>query len=99
MATDPVRIELRGLATEVEEAQRDLQETIGALEERLLPQRAARRLVREHEPVLVIAGVVAAGMAVGFMRDENRMVRAAGLVAAAAVGAIAYHLSGGERHR
>ena len=99
MATSPIRIELRGLASEVEDAQRDLQETLGELEERLLPQRAARRLVTEHDPALVLTGVVAAGLAVGFMRDESRTVRALGLLAAAAVGAIAYHLGSGTRPR
>ena len=99
MATSPIRIELHGLASEVEDAQRDLQETLGALEERLLPQRAARRLVREHEPALVLTGVVAAGLAVGFIRDDNAAVRAAGLAAAAAFGAIAYHLFSGARPR
>lgn len=93
MATSPIRIELHGLASEVEDAQRDLQETLGALEERLLPQSAARRLVREHDPTLVLVGVVAAGAAVGFVREHNPVIRFAGLLAAAAVGAIAYHLS------
>lgn len=96
MANSPIRIELRGLASEVEEAQRDLQETLEALEERLLPTRAAQRLVREHDPAVVLAGVVAAGLAVGLIRDNSPTVRAAGLFAAAAFGAIAYHLTTGN---
>lgn len=92
MAGRPIRIELRGLTHEREEAQRDLQETISALEEKLLPQRAARRLVTHHDPGLVLTGIAAAGLAAGLIRDENPTVRAAGLVAALAAGAVVYRL-------
>jgi hypothetical protein len=93
MAGRPVRIEIRGLATERERAQRDLRETLGALEEKLLPQRAVRRFVRRRNPVLVVAGLVAAGVAVGLLRDENPAVRTAGLVAAATAGLIVVRLA------
>jgi hypothetical protein len=92
MASDPVRIEIRGLTSEREQAQRDLQMTLGALEEKLLPQRAARRLVTEHNPVLVVAGMAAVGLAMGLARDEDAGMRTAGLIAAAAAGAIVYRL-------
>jgi hypothetical protein len=90
MADRPVRIELRGLADEREEAQRDLQRTLDALEEKLLPQRAARRLVTQHDPVLVLAGVAAAGLALGLVRDERFALRTAGVVAALAAGAVLF---------
>jgi hypothetical protein len=93
MAGRPIRIELRGLASEVDEAQRDLQYTLGALEEKLLPQRAARRLVERHDPALVVAGVAAAGLALGLIRDESLGARAAALVAAAAAGAVVFRLT------
>ena len=93
MASDAVRIEIRGLTSEKEQAQRDLQETLGALEEKLLPQRAARRLVTEHDPVLVVTGVLAAGVALGLIRDESPTGRMVGLLAAATAGAIAFRLT------
>ena len=93
MAGRPIRIELRGLANEVNDAQRDLQNTIGALEEKILPQRAARRLVERHDPALVVAGVAAAGLALGLIRDESIAARTAALIAAAAAGAVAYRLT------
>jgi hypothetical protein len=92
MAGRPIRIELRGLTHEREEAQRDLQETISALEDKILPQRAARRFVSRHDPGLVLTGMAAAGLAVGLIRDENPRLRAAGLVAAVAAGAAIYRL-------
>ena len=92
MAAEPFRIELRGLTHEREEAQRDLQETINALGEKILPQRAARRLVSRHDPALVLTGMAAAGLAVGLIRDESPRLRAAGLVAAVAAGAAIYRL-------
>jgi hypothetical protein len=93
MASNPIRIEIRGLTSEKEQAQRDLQMTLGALEEKLLPQRAARRLVTEHNPALVVAGLAAAGLALGLARDDDPALRTASLVAAAAAGAILYRLS------
>jgi hypothetical protein len=87
MATDPVRIELEGLATEREEAQRDLERTLGALEDRLMPVQAARRLVVEHNPMIVVAAFVA-GAAFGFARHDGAAGRTASLVAAAAAGAL-----------
>jgi len=93
MATRPIRIELRGLTSEREDAQRDLQETLGALEEKLLPRRAARRLVSEHDPLLVMAGAAAAGLALGLIRDEDVGGRVVGLLAAAAAGAILFRLA------
>ena len=88
MASRPVRIELRGLTSEREAAQRDLRETLGALEEKLMPQRAARRLVQDHSPALVLTGLVA----LGFARDVSRGGRATSLVAAAVAGGVAYRL-------
>jgi hypothetical protein len=85
MASPPIRIELRHLATEREDAQRDLQETLVALEEKLLPQRAVRRLVSRHHAGLVLFGAAAVGAAIGFSRSPTRGGRAAALVAAAAV--------------
>jgi hypothetical protein len=93
MASNPIRIELRGLTTEREQAQRDLQMTLGALEEKLLPQRAARRLVTEHNPALVLVGLAATGLAFGLVRDDDPRMRTVGLIAAAAAGALAYRLS------
>lgn len=93
MASNPIRIEIRGLTTEREEAQRDFQMTLGALEEKLLPRRAARRLVTEHNPALVLSGVAAAGLAIGLMRDDDPGLRSASLIAAAAAGVIFYRLA------
>jgi hypothetical protein len=82
MSADPVRIEIRGLRIERDEAQRDLRETLDALGERLMPARAAQRLVRQNDPRLVIAGVLAVGAAIGLARDRQPIVRAGGVVAA-----------------
>jgi hypothetical protein len=92
MATRPVRIELRGLTSEREAAQRDLEETIEALEEKLLPRRAARRLVEENNPAVVLTGLLAAGFALGFARDDSAGGRTASLIAAAVAGVAAYRL-------
>ena len=92
MAARPIRIELRGLASERDEAQRDLQDTLTALEDRLLPQRAARRIVTRNDPALVVTGVAAAGLAIGLMRDESRTARTAGFIAAVAAGAVLFRL-------
>jgi len=93
MAGDPVRIEIRGAASERAEAQRDLRETLGALEEKLLPRHAARRLVTRNDPALVLAGVVAVGVAIGFLGDDSRAGRTAGILAATAAGLIAFRLA------
>ena len=93
MAGRPIRIELRGLTYERQEAQRDLQQTITALEEKLLPQRAARRFVTRHDPGLVLTGLAAAGLAAGLIRDESVSVRVAGFVAALAAGAVLYRMT------
>ena len=90
MAAKPIRIELRGLASEREEAQQDLQDTLSALEDKLLPQRAARRMVTRHDPALVVTGAAAAGLAIGLMRDESRTARVAALIAAVAAGAVLF---------
>ena len=92
MAARPIRIELRGLASERDEAQRDLQDTLAALEDKLLPQRAARRIVTRNDPTLVLTGVAAAGLAIGLMRDENRAARTAAFIAAVAAGAVLFRL-------
>ncbi|HZP41823.1 MAG TPA: hypothetical protein VFD84_09980 [Candidatus Binatia bacterium] len=93
MATEPVRIEIRGLETEVEDAQHDLRETLQALEERLLPRRAVRRLVTQHDPLLVIGALVAAGVALGFARDHSPRGRTVTLVAAGIAGGLIYRLT------
>jgi len=93
MAGRPIRIELRGLANEMNDARSDLQYSPIALEEKLLPQRAARRLVERHDPALVVAGVAAAGLALGLIRDESIAARTAALIAAAAAGAVVYRLT------
>jgi hypothetical protein len=93
MASRPIRIELRGLAEEREEAQRDLQETLEALEDKLLPQRAARRLITRHDPTLVLVGLAAAGLAVGLIRDESPAARTGAVIAAAAAGAVLFRLT------
>jgi hypothetical protein len=92
VASRPVRIELRGLTSEREAAQRDLRETLGALEEKLMPQRAARRLVQDNNPALVLTGLVALGFALGFARDATPSGRVTSLVAAAVAGGVAYRL-------
>jgi amino acid permease len=92
MASEPIRIELRGLSAEVEEAQRDLQQTLEALEDKLLPQRAARRLVTRHDPMLVLVGAAATGLALGLIRDESPTARTGALIAALAAGAVVFRL-------
>ena len=93
MASRPIRIELRGLAEQRENAQRDLQMTLEALEEKLLPQRAARRLVTEHDPRLVVIGLAATGLALGLVRADSAGVRTGALIAAAAAGAVVFRLT------
>jgi hypothetical protein len=88
VASRPVRIEVRGYEHERDEARRDFQRTLGALEDRLLPQRAARRLVEEHGAVLTVAGMVAAGLALGLVGSRNTGARTSALVSAAVAGAI-----------
>jgi hypothetical protein len=92
MATRPVRIELRGLTSERQAAQRDLEETVEALGEKLLPQRAARRLVQENNPAVVLTGLVALGFALGLARDETPRGRTMSLIAASVAGAAAFSL-------
>jgi len=92
MAAEPVRIEIRGLETERDAAQHDLRETIDALEERIRPRRAAQRLVRRHDPLLVVAGLMAAGVALGFARDRSPAGRAVSVTAALVAGGIVYRL-------
>jgi hypothetical protein len=93
VASRPIRIEIRGVASERDEAQRDLRETLSALEEKLLPRRAVRRLVTQHHPALVLAGLVAAGVSIGLLGDDDRTVRRVGLVAAGVAGIIALRLA------
>ena len=93
MASEPIRIELRGIAEQRDEAQRDLQNTLEALEDKLLPQRAARRLVSRHDPALVLMGLAAAGLAVGLIRDESPGARTGAVIAAAAAGAVLFRLT------
>lgn len=89
MVTSPVRIEIRGLRSEREDAERDLRETLDALGNRLIPGRAAHRLFEQHDPRLVAATVLAVGAAVGLARDPKPLVRGIGIAAA---GAAAYLL-------
>ena len=92
MASLPIRIELRHLATERDAAQRDFQDTLIALEEKLLLQRAARRLFTEHNAALVLFGAASVGLAFGLARSPTRGGRLAVLVAATAAGAVFYQL-------
>ncbi len=92
MGSLPIRIELRHLATERDAAQRDFQDTLIALEEKLLPQRAARRLFTEHNAALVLFGAASVGLAFGLARSPTRGGRLAVLVAATAAGAVFYQL-------
>jgi len=92
VASLPIRIELRHLATERDDAQRDFQETLVALEEKLLPQRAVRRLINRHNAGLVLFGAAAAGAAFGFSGSATRGGRVAALLAAATAGAVFYQL-------
>jgi hypothetical protein len=96
MASEPIRIELRGLASEVDDAQRDLRDTLQALEGKLLPQRAARRLVTRHDPLLVLVGAAATGLALGLIRDESPTARTGALIAAVAAGAVLFRLTRSE---
>ena len=93
VATRAIRIELRGLADERAAAQRDLEDTLVALEEKLRPSHAAHRLVEEHSQTIVLAGAAALGLALGLAHADTRGGRATGLAAAAVAGAIAYRLS------
>ena len=90
MADSAVRIEIRGIANERDDAQRDLEQTLGALEARLVPARVAHRFVNEHGAALVLAGAAALGMTVGLV--QGRRGAGAGLLAAAALGSFAWSL-------
>ena len=97
MSADPVRIEIRGIQSEREEAERDLRETLDALGDRLLPARAAHRLVREHDPRMVVAGVLAVGAAIGLARDPQPIVRVGGLVAAGTAAWLLWRMASSRR--
>jgi hypothetical protein len=97
MSADPVRIEIRGIRSELNDAERDLRETLDALGDRLLPARAAQRLVREHDPRAVVAGVLAVGAAIGLARDPQPIVRVGGLVAAGAAAWLLWRMVSNER--
>src|SRR5262245_16655409 len=92
MASSPIRIELRGLVDQREDAQRDLQVTLEAIRDKLLPQRAARRLVTQHDPRLVVVGIAATGLALGLVRADSAGARTGALIAAAAAGAVVFRL-------
>jgi len=92
MTGEAIRIEIQGLATEVDDAQRDLRVTLGTLEDRLLPRRAVRRLARQHEPVEVLAMMTAAGFALGLLREKSAGMRLVGLLAAGIAGTLVYRL-------
>jgi len=92
MTGETIRIEIQGLATEVEDAQRDLRATLGTLEDRLLPRRAVRRLAREHEPVEMLATMTAAGFALGLLGEKSAGMRLVGLLATGIAGALVYRL-------
>ncbi len=93
MASSSIRIELRGLADERQEAQRDLRRTLGTLEERLLPSRRVQRLVTHNDPKLVIVGLAATGLALGLFRDKSRVARTGALIAALAAGTVIFRLT------
>jgi hypothetical protein len=92
MTSERVEIEVRELRSERERAQDDLQRTLQALEEKVLPGRSVHRLVVENDPALVLTGVAAAGLAVGLVRDESPTTRAVALAAAMVAGAILFGL-------
>jgi hypothetical protein len=92
MASDPVRIELRDVVEQREEAQRDLQETLEALEQKLLPQRVALRIVSKDSG-LVLAGAAAAGIALGLSGSSRAAGKAVSLSAALAAGWVFYRLA------
>ena len=80
--------DVQELAVERDAAQRDLEETLEALEEKLSPVPAARRFVQEHSPTRAVTGMVAAGAALGLISDERPAVQLAGLAAAALAGVL-----------
>jgi hypothetical protein len=79
--------EIQGLAIEREAAQRDLEETLEALEEKLSPVPAARRFVQDG-PIRALTGMVAAGAALGLISDDRPAVQLTGLAAAALAGVL-----------
>jgi hypothetical protein len=92
MASDPIRIELRDVTAQREEAQRDLHETLEALEKKIMPQRVAKRAVSEHAS-LVLVGAAASGIALGLARSQSPAGRTAAMFAALGAGLIFYRLA------
>jgi hypothetical protein len=88
MRREPVAVRAIRLATERDHARRDLEQALDSLEQRLLPGQAARRLVVDKDAALVLAGVAAAGLALGLVRDESPTTRAMALVAGIVAGAM-----------
>ena len=75
------------------QAGRAIQDQLGEGLSRAQERIAARRFVRELDPALVLAGVVAVGVAVGLTRDPSRTARVTGLAAAGVAGAILYRMT------
>jgi hypothetical protein len=80
--------EIKELALEREAAQRDLEETLEALEEKLSPVPAARRFVAGQSPARALTGMLAAGLAVGLIPDDRPTLQLSGLAAATVAGVL-----------
>jgi hypothetical protein len=78
--------DIKELAIERDAAQRDLEETLEALEEKLSPVPAARRFVDEQSPARALTGMLAAGLAIGLISDDRPSLQLSGLAAAAVAG-------------
>jgi hypothetical protein len=80
--------EIQELAIEREAAERDLKETLGAIEDRLSPVPAVRRFVAGQSPARALTGMAAAGVALGLISDERPALQVTGLAAAALAGVL-----------
>ena len=74
--------DIKELALERDAAQRDLEETLEALEEKLSPVPAARRFVEEQSAARALSGMLVAGLAVGLIPDDRPSLQLSGLAAA-----------------
>ena len=78
--------DIKELALERDAAQRDLEETLGALEEKLSPVPAARRFVEEQSAARALGGMLVAGLAIGLIPDDRPSLQLSGLAAAGVAG-------------
>lgn len=79
--------EIQTLAIEREAAQRDLEHTLEALEEKLSPGPVARRFVHDS-PVRALTGMAAAGAALGLISDDRSSLQLTGVAAAILAGVL-----------